>query len=78
MKTKTKTKTKSRPKITVSVWEHDSWSGAEELWTQEFSTRYAALNFCKKYNSRNNLPSAPGVYTEAHIKGEGLLERRSR
>lgn len=62
MKTKTPKK-----KIIVVVTAHDSWNGPEILYTKEYATKRGAINFCKKFNSKNNLPVVPEYYETARL-----------
>lgn len=53
--------------IEVQVWCMDSWSGREKGRTYEFKTKELALDWIKKFNSKNNLPSAPEYYEYAEL-----------
>ena len=62
-------KTKKK-KIVVSIVGHDSWSGPERLYTEEFNTLTAAEKFCAKFNSNSwkNVPYSPEYYETAEIE----------
>ncbi len=73
-KTKKTAKAKTlKPKVTVTVVGHDSWSGPEILYTKEFKTMAAAERFCKKFNSKNNLPVVPEYYETASVNSSGYV-----
>ncbi|CAL9969622.1 hypothetical protein VPHD148_0136 [Vibrio phage D148] len=51
----------------VQIWEMDNWSGRSAGETLEFKTSELAKDFVKKFNERNNLPTAPEYYEYAEV-----------